>query len=64
MYTLVFDRPGDRPSKHYIKTKDEALNLARSYLLCKGMVTVFDKDGKEIYRHAQPWMREKEGAVC
>jgi len=58
MHTLVLDIPGERPRKHFCPTKNHAYHLARQYLFEKGMVTIFDPSGKEIYRHAKPFTRK------
>lgn len=63
LYTVTRDVPGKRPVKHYLP-KEKAFKLAREYLLCRGMVTICDPDGKEVYRHAQPWMRQQREGLC
>lgn len=59
MYKLVLDKPGERPVAVYLE-KDEAFLMARKNILTPGMLTIFNEKGKEIYRHAQPWIRQKQ----
>lgn len=56
-YTLTSDIPGQRIARHIQLTKDQAFNIARSYLLREGIVTIYDAEDKMVYRHAQPLRR-------
>lgn len=56
MYKLVLDKPGERPATMYL-TREQAFNIAHKHILMPGMLTIYNDDGYEIYRHAQPLSR-------
>jgi hypothetical protein len=64
VFVVALDMPGERPTKYILGNKPEkelraeAIDLARKHLLSAGVVTVYDNDGKMIYRHAQPIRRQ------
>ena len=57
IHTLIVDFPGERPRKHILESRHQALDLARKYIMTPGMVTIYDAKGNMVYRHAQPFRR-------